>query len=669
MSLSTTSIVTNMLAANSARQLGITNDRKAKSSEKLSSGYRINRAGDDAAGLAISEKMRRQIRGLRQGMDNIGEGISLVQTADGALDEIANILQRMNELSIQAYNDTNAREDREYIQQEIDNLISEIDRTVQDTTFNEKAILQGNPTEYKKITSDMLAGNTTLTSKVTLTRSIPSWVSIPNTFSTNNSAGLTLTQDVENEVFIKPKNIQTDSSGNVTKAVFEYWGPEDGSYQNGSLYNQIKNYAPEMEFQYKGSLTDSLSDNASMYMDFGGLAANTNSVSDLYENLTNLLGCTIGVPCATCNSHFYGVTFTGSATDPASGAQISCDNQVSQYTNMTSNSYSNHAVCLNLSGNGLDVFDRVESIMNDASLSESEKNAKAKELAGQISKDLASAVNQAIGSSTGDHYNAVGMENDTKVIVYDYRDQSVISNVRNDFPVQTSAAVEMSIPVAWLEEDTYAYVEEPLMIQCSSQADDVVPIDFADVSVDRLGLRGYDVSKYGWVQGSGIGHEETTAVVVPAQTATRNVGTQQLVQPAGPDQNGEWQHAKYKMVMTQEEYVIPEHTETKTTWIEDVPGTIQYQYMPDNVDCIKEALHIVSEERARLGASQNRLEHTYNNNANKHENSTAAESAIRDTNMAKEMVQNAKDNILQQVGQSMLSQANQDRQGMLQLLG
>nr|MCR5557915.1 flagellin [Butyrivibrio sp.] len=119
----------NLSAMNAQRMYNINSGQKAKTAEKLSSGYRINRAADDAAGLAISEKMRRQVRGLSQAVLNSQDGISMVQTAEGALDEIHQILQRMNELSVKAANDTYTSEDRRYIQSELDALLDEVDRT------------------------------------------------------------------------------------------------------------------------------------------------------------------------------------------------------------------------------------------------------------------------------------------------------------------------------------------------------------------------------------------------------------------------------------------------------------------------------------------------------------------------------------------------------------
>ena len=133
----------NITAMNANRMLGVTTNGQSKSTEKLSSGYRINRAADDAAGLSISEKMRKQIRGLSQASDNAEDGISCVQTAEGALTEVHSMLQRMNELTVQSANGTNSSVDSDAIQAEIDQLTTEIDRVSTTTKFNETYLLQG----------------------------------------------------------------------------------------------------------------------------------------------------------------------------------------------------------------------------------------------------------------------------------------------------------------------------------------------------------------------------------------------------------------------------------------------------------------------------------------------------------------------------------------------
>ncbi len=143
----------NLTAMNSNRMLNITAKTQAKSTEKLSSGYKINRAADDAAGLSISEKMRKQIRGLTQASANAQDGISAVQTAEGALTEVHDMLQRMNELAVKAANGTNSKDDRDYIQAEVNQLVTEIDRVSTTTKFNETYLLKGtNGNDVGKLT-------------------------------------------------------------------------------------------------------------------------------------------------------------------------------------------------------------------------------------------------------------------------------------------------------------------------------------------------------------------------------------------------------------------------------------------------------------------------------------------------------------------------------------
>jgi flagellin len=157
----------NLTAMNSNRQLGITQATQAKSTEKLSSGYRINRAADDAAGLSISEKMRKQIRGLSQASSNAQDGISAVQTAEGALTEVHDMLQRMNELAVKASNGTMSTDDRNYIQSEIDQLVNEIDRVATTTKFNETYLLRGEnkaSTTYQAVSITVGSGTLATTS-------------------------------------------------------------------------------------------------------------------------------------------------------------------------------------------------------------------------------------------------------------------------------------------------------------------------------------------------------------------------------------------------------------------------------------------------------------------------------------------------------------------------
>ncbi len=175
----------NLTAMNSNRMLGITTGAQAKATEKLSSGYKINRAADDAAGLAISEKMRKQIRGLTQASANAQDGISAVQTAEGALTEVHDMLQRMNELAVKAANGTMSKSDRDALQSEVDQLVTEIDRVSTTTKFNETYLLKG--------ASGGSAGKLVFTTATTkLTSNFGTWNE--NTGTTSVNVGTTQTQ-------------------------------------------------------------------------------------------------------------------------------------------------------------------------------------------------------------------------------------------------------------------------------------------------------------------------------------------------------------------------------------------------------------------------------------------------------------------------------------------
>ena len=177
----------NMNAMNAHRNMGVNNNNAAKAMEKLSSGLRINRAGDDAAGLAISEKMRGQIRGLDQASRNAQDGISLIQTAEGALNETTNILQRMRELSVQAANDTNATTDRQAIKTELIALQDEITRIADTTKFNGKNLI--NSAASKASLSIQVGANSGEGIKITLANMAASVIGVTTTLVSNISAG------------------------------------------------------------------------------------------------------------------------------------------------------------------------------------------------------------------------------------------------------------------------------------------------------------------------------------------------------------------------------------------------------------------------------------------------------------------------------------------------
>lgn len=301
-------IMHNLAAMNGNRMYGINNRKKASVTEKLSSGYKINKAADDAAGLAISEKMRKQIRGLSQGAENIKDGISLVQVADGALDEITSCLQRINELSIQAYNGTNQKEDQEYIQSEITQLITEVQRIADTTTFNEIPVLKGNPKTLTKVDHNkMVEGYVYQECEVT----IPAWLNVSQTLSTTNSTGIMI------------DNLDTTSNAvfQTSPGVYEYHGAANPKLDKIATSGQSS-----------GEWSPTVEDNVSAKIDFTGLT-NVNTAEELFSNLFQLLGTSIGVPCGTC-TEYYGISFTGSE----SGFEV--ENGTTKFSNGSANSVS-----------------------------------------------------------------------------------------------------------------------------------------------------------------------------------------------------------------------------------------------------------------------------------------------------------------------------------------
>lgn len=656
------SITHNLMAMNANRMFGVTNKSKAKVTEKLSLGYRINRSADDAAGLAISEKMRRQIRGLRQGTDNIGEGISLVQVADGALDEVTSCLQRMNELSIKAYNGTNSEQDRQYIQSELEQLSTEIKRIVDTTTFNELYVLKGNPRDFMKVEHDkMVDGYVRMEYETT----IPDWLSVSEELNTENS-----------------KNVELEYVDRDSNAVFQ---TEPGVYE---YYGAQQDYLDGLTDKYGGRWSKEITDNASTKIDFSGLTK-AETASELFTDLFALIGTSIGIPCGTC-TEYYGICFTGSelGLEVAEGA--------TRFSSGSASSVSS----LNLStwkpwypADKSSIFDKVRSLISsqalDTTKTDDEKKAETKALAEDIAKKLCEQCASQI--TMGDtHFSRASKikDDDYAFLVYDYRDTEALKNEDSaDSTVQVSSSCWAKVPYSMLLEGTMAEIEHPLWIKCSSDFDDWLPIDLPSLEGILAGLETYDVARY---QEKAVYSQEYLKRVEDWEKTCHYV-TKTTTLPEEPEKTITQMEPEYSMDVNRNGEVV-----TKVTWKQVTktiprkpertvtqrvlegsepkpqPGAddvhIEKVYDPSDVGIIGDALSYVSSCRAMLGASQNRLEHAYNNNMNKHENTTYSESMIRDTDMAKKTVEFFNLNVLGQAGQAMLAQANQQSNFVLQLL-
>ena len=471
----------NMQAANANRMLNITSGAQSKSTEKLSSGYRINRAADDAAGLSISEKMRKQIRGLDKASSNAQDGVSSVQTAEGALTEVHSMLQRMNELATQAANGTNSTTDRSAIQDEMDQLTTEIDRVAETTKFNETYLLKGdNGTK----TINMKAHD----------------AGLKGTLTDNGDGTATFVMDelkVGDSVSIGGKNYTIGATADEAKDTYDKKVTKTGEKLtiNGKSIEIIANYD-------NGQGADADEKKADLQSKGQYTLADAKALIDE--------GTTIKFADGTSLKAMKGAT------------------------------------------DGIDD--------NDTSVITAKK-------AYTLAQDELLKANQ-IGDTN----------NDAKVGKDDTFTSYTLADASNTFKIHTGTS------------DVAEKLSFSLHVGSDADMTNKITVGIETMNSSYLGIKGLNVN----------------------------------------DDSG-------------------------------IAGTYA-------IDAISDALQKVSDQRSSLGAVQNRLEHTIDNLDNVVENTTSAESRIRDTDMAKEMVNYSKNNILAQAGQSMLAQANQSNQGVLSLL-
>lgn len=646
----------NLFSQFTDRQLNITKKEKEKNTEKLASGYRINRSADDAAGMQISEKMRWQIRGLNRGTQNIQDGISLVQTADGAMSEMHSVLQRVRELSIQAYNDTNTEEDRDAIQAEIDESLQELERIATTTTFNTKELLMGNPVSVVQITGDEEIG---IQVRETMTRSVPEW--LYNNMDKELTAHPNYTQGGQ----AKAPMLTTKPGGIPDK----YYGPKDPALE-------AKGYT------HGGEWTDTIADNPSAKISFQGLADNVGSALELYNRLFDLIGSKISFGCGTCNDYMNSITFAGS--EPA----------------MTTESFWNSAA-IDRQGNvnltDLGYFEEVNAVLskygqdyaNGTQGSAAEK-AEVKALAEKIAGSLRDEVVTVLEKTTGEHFDrAMKVNNDPySLYVYDYRDRAALTSMQAaDSSVRTTADVTYLMDSTMVKKGEMASVVSSVMIECGAIAPNAIPVDLPDVTLSALGVSGYKINRYNVKETYSNSYQKKLQEYYDSAQIQTHTGTRQekyIKKPATSPKyvhytdyvNGEKVPSSVLVQKgTPAEYDVRtvSYTYQTTTYTKPYPApqngdiTRHSVYDPDSVQIIDDAIAKVSKARSRMGATQNRLEHAHNQNENISENTQASESRIRDTDMAEEMIDYSRHSILEQAGQSMLAQANQSQQGILSL--
>ena len=524
----------NLNAINANNKMNINVSGTKKATEKLSSGYQINRAGDNAAGLAISEKMRSQIRGLSQATKNANDGISLIQTAEGGLNETHSILQRMRELAVQSANGTyQDNTDREAIQLEVDALKSEIDRIASSTEYNGMKLLDGSLGGSKAVTE------------------FGAKYGVVDAASAN-LAGAILTSNV--------------AGAKVTIALGATKGGEAATWAADGkelVLNLVENETYSQD-------------------DIDKLIANADSrkadgiVADLSLKLKN--GVMSATAAESTNKTVAGVRASADAEDIPADLLTSAISGFGDQIAITSNSY------------GADT--RKISIVTDAQAGKENVTTAKADTAGAKDGEF------VIHLSTGKEYTERDIQDLLKAEGLDY-----------------------SIAIT------------------DKKAPD------GDVSV-KFDVTTNDATKYQFTManGAGIGKEE---VATTGKGLTFQIGA-----------NG-----------VEDQRVTLNVNDMSSTAIGVANADVSTQDAANKaIDMVDTAVKTVSMQRAGLGALQNRLEYTVNNLTTTNENLTAAESQIRDTDMATEMINYTKNNILQQASQAMLAQANQQPQAILQLL-
>ena len=534
----------NMSAMNANRMLGITTSAQAKSTEKLSSGYQINRAADDAAGLSISEKMRSQIRGLNKASSNAQDGISLIQTAEGALNEQHAILQRMRELSVQAANGTETDDDREAVNNEIGQLQEELTRISETTEFNTLKLLDGSQ-----------AGGSTAT-----TGSGPKFGVVDATLDgalvTSNVVGVKIATAASANTKVGQETAIWDATGKTLTLNLSM----NKVYTQDEIDNLVKNAKQEdstatgAPAEVKVTLKNGIFNADAATTAGTATAAGVKAVSD-EGTVTGF----VGADKISFTANKYGAEFNNTTFD------FAFDREVGK-----------------------------EEVVTDTAITHSAVNATT---AGAYTIHLAA----------GKEYTAEDLED-------------ILAKAGFDFDVTLKGATP----------------DEPNTLYATSGASTVSQITMGDTAGAGLGSTqalwgqaGYE----GVSSGSGI-----TLQIGANEGQTMSFSLEDMSARAlGVDGN--------KVDLSTQEGA-QEATST-----------------------IDAAIKTVSAARGRMGAIQNRLEHTIANLDTAAENTQQAESRIRDIDMASEMVEYSKNNILAQAGQSMLAQANQSNQGVLSLLG
>jgi len=644
----------NIASLNTYRQLSTNSANTNKSIEKLSSGLRINRAGDDAAGLAISEKMRGQIRGLDMAAKNAQDGISLIQTAEGALNETHSILQRMRELSVQSANDTNTDADRSELQKEVNQLADELNRIGNNTEFNTKTLLNGSLNKTEAVAAKYIGAavsgaieiRSTETKAAATGTVITPAVDIHGAKAGSMTGTTDLTNNANNDITADSNELTFKVNGSqytIALAVNDYSDDAAGAAALVADINTKLSGAGaavtasldgnNLKFTTTGTGTGNtveiVGGNAAGKL-FGatpvrqdGIDANNVLQFELTNNgvvegtksitLSNKVYNTVDELVTELNNQFTAGTIAVTARNDG-GKLVLEANDAGSDSSIT-NVRGSAASSLNLTNAAVTAG---KDINNTISFKVDGSGTYTATIANgtYASRDvLAATIQNAINTASSGAEADITVKADGDRFVFESGTKGDSSKI-----IINTANADLGLTARTEQGDDAANVE--LSFAIGANEGQKMAFSIADMRAAALGI-------------TGTASGADTFTGVDGSTVDVNYSANSV-------KNG-----------TATEYVLSVAT------AEDAMNSIT---VVDN------AIRQVSAERSKLGAIQNRLEHTINNLNASSENLTAAESRVRDVDMAKEMMEQTKNNILAQAAQAMLAQANQQPQGVLQLL-
>lgn len=677
----------NIAALNTYNKLASASGAQSKSMEKLSSGLRINRAGDDAAGLAISEKMRGQIRGLDQASRNAQDGISLIQTAEGALNETHSILQRMRELATQASNDTNNQTDRGEIQKEINQLTSEINRIGSTTTFNTKNLLDGS-VEKTAATSAVKSGSAlgnVITIRDTATKANAVSGEIIGNIDIHDAKGAYVEGKTASNFSTNFVNLSADQNElsfeingeqfTVAVAAADYTGGGTGTAGFVAAFQAALNNGGSGITGAEGTVIDD-----------SDLLISTTATGQFKLELSNGLegsANTLEIKGSGLADAMFGSTWnvSGDANALSVGSGLDANNSFKMdigaeddvVVNLTNGTYtiSDFASILQNRINTATAGDDVAvSVVNGNQLKI--ENATTSGSTGTIG-DFQNAANtttlQSLGLSNA-VVNAGQDVNNTLDIDIDGETQTITLDSGDYSRVSLADQLQTKINAATVDpnsKDVKVEVDANGLKVTSGKT------GLADSSVgfsggSALSTLGFDTAAVSGTDGSntdmkfqiGANKDEIMSITISDMRSNALKISSSSVTGSAAAATG-----VAGAVFTTLDQVSDGTSSSNDRAALDVSSV-------DNataaIKVLDNAIESVSAERSKLGSYQNRLEHTINNLGTASENLTAAESRVRDVDMAKEMMNQTKNSILSQAAQAMLAQANQQPQGVLQLL-